>query len=75
MVESGVTEGGQNTASFFFFHEHSGIQSTPDNSSLLGKSKKVRVIGSLKQITGNKKKANGWGEDVIKIRNKAAIQE
>ena len=31
------------------------VQSTPDNSNLLGKSKKVRVIGSLKQITGNKK--------------------
>ena len=31
------------------------VQSIPDNSNLLGKSKKVRVIGSLKQITGNKK--------------------
>ena len=30
------------------------VQSTPDSSNLLGKSKKVRVIGSLKQITGNK---------------------
>ena len=30
------------------------LQSTPDNSNLLGKSKKFRVIGSLKQITGNK---------------------
>ena len=31
------------------------IRSTSDNSNLLGKSKKVRVIGSLKQITGKKK--------------------
>ena len=31
------------------------IQSTPDSSNLIGKSKKVRVIGSLKQIAGNKK--------------------
>lgn len=31
------------------------IQLTPDNSNLLGKSKKVRVIGSLKEITGIKK--------------------
>ena len=30
------------------------VQSTTDNSNLLGKSKKVRVIGSLKHITGNK---------------------
>ena len=30
------------------------IRSTSDNSNLLGKSKKVRVIGSLKQITGDK---------------------
>ena len=37
------------------------IQSTPGNSNLLGKSKKVRVIGSSKQITGNKKK-NKWME-------------
>ena len=28
------------------------LQLTHDNSNLLGKSKKVRVIGSLKQITG-----------------------
>lgn len=31
------------------------LQLTPDNSKLLGKSKKVRVIKCLKQITGNKK--------------------
>ena len=30
------------------------IQLTLDNSNLSGKSKKVRVIGSSKQITGNK---------------------
>ena len=31
------------------------VRSTLDNSNLLGKSKKVRVIGILKQIAGNKK--------------------
>ena len=30
------------------------VQLTPDNSNLLGKSKKVLVIGSSKQITENK---------------------
>ena len=30
------------------------IQSTPNNSNLQGKSRKVRVIESLKQITGSK---------------------
>ena len=30
------------------------VQSTYNNYNFLGKSKKVRVIGSLKQITGNK---------------------
>ena len=40
-------------------------QSTPDNSNLLGKSKKFRVIGSLKQITGNK---DGEG---MQLSNKA----
>ena len=41
------------------------LQSTPDNSNLLGKSKKFRVIGSLKQITGNK---DGEG---MQLTNKA----
>ena len=42
------------------------VQSTPDNSNpLRRKSKKVRVIGTLKQITGNKKKVNGWGANAI----------
>ena len=36
------------------------VQSTPDNSNLLGKSKNVRVIGSLKQITGDNK-ISEWG--------------
>ena len=36
------------------------LQSTPDNLNLQGKSKKVRVIGSSKQITGNK---NGMGNE------------
>ena len=31
------------------------VQLTTDNSNLLRKSKKVQVIRSLKQITGNKK--------------------
>ena len=31
------------------------LQSTPGNSNLLGKSKKVRIIGSSRQIPGNKK--------------------
>ena len=33
-----------------------GIQSTPDNSNLQGKSKKVRVIGSSKKIAESKVK-------------------
>ena len=32
------------------------IQSTPDNSNLQGKSKKVRVIGNSKKIAGSKEK-------------------
>ena len=32
------------------------LQSTPDNSNLQGKSKKVRVIGSSKKIAGSKEK-------------------
>ena len=32
------------------------LQSTPDNSNLQGKSKKVRVIGSSKKIAGRKVK-------------------
>jgi len=32
------------------------IQSTPDNSNLQGKSKKVRVIRSSKKIAGSKEK-------------------
>ena len=32
------------------------LQSTADNSNLQGKSKKVRVIGSLKKIAGSKEK-------------------
>ena len=31
------------------------VQSTPDNSNLQGKSEKVRVTGSSKQVTENKK--------------------
>ena len=34
------------------------VQSTPDNSNLQGKSKKVRVIGSSKQIAGSKGKTS-----------------
>ena len=32
------------------------LQSTPDNSNLQGKSKKVRVIGRSKKIAGSKEK-------------------
>ena len=32
------------------------IQSTPDDSKLQGKSKKVRVVGSPKKIAGSRKK-------------------
>ena len=32
------------------------VQLTPDNSKLQGKSKKVRVIGTLKKIAGSKEK-------------------
>ena len=37
------------------------LQSTPDYSNLHGKSKKVRVIGSLKQITGSKEISKWMG--------------
>ena len=33
-----------------------GIQSTPETSNLQEKSKKVRVIGSSKEIAGSKEK-------------------
>ena len=36
------------------------LQSTPDNLNIQGESKKVRVGGSSKQITGNK---NGIGNE------------
>ena len=35
----------------------------PDNSNVLGKSKKVRVIGGLKQITGNKEISKWMGRE------------
>jgi len=35
---------------------HLLVQSTPDNSNLQGKLKKVRVIGISEQMTGNKEK-------------------
>ena len=37
------------------------LQSTPDNSNIQVKSKKVRVIGSLKQITGSKEMSKWMG--------------
>ena len=43
-----ITHGNKEVVFFFL------LQSTPHNSNLLEKSKKFRVIGSLKQITGNK---------------------
>ena len=36
------------------------LQSTPDNSNLQGRSKKVRVIGSSKKIAGSKEKKSGF---------------
>ena len=43
--------------SFFLrFSRAIDIQSTPDNSNLQGKSKKVRVIGSSKKIAESKVK-------------------
>ena len=39
------------------------IQSTPDNSDLQGKSKKVRVIGSSTQITGSKEISKWMGRE------------
>ena len=41
------------------------IQLTPDNSNLLGKLKKVLVIGSLKQITGNKEISKWMGRECM----------
>ena len=41
--------------------ECSHLQSTPDNSNLQGELKKVRVIGSLKQITGSKEISKWMG--------------
>ena len=38
-------------------------QSTPDNSNLQGKLNKVRVIGSLKQITGSKEISKWIGRE------------
>ena len=34
------------------------MQSTPDDSNLQGKSKKIRVIGTSKQIAGSKGKTS-----------------
>ena len=39
------------------------IQSTPDNSNLQGKSKKVRVIGISRQITGSKEISKWMGRE------------
>ena len=36
--------------------DNASIQSTPDNSNLQGKSKKVRVVGRSKNIAGRKQK-------------------
>ena len=48
----------------FYFSVHPFLGSLYSRlSSLLGKSKKVRVIGGSKQVTRNKKL--GWGRNVI----------
>ena len=39
------------------------LQWTPDNSNLQGKSKKVRLIGSLKQITRSKEISKSMGRE------------
>ena len=39
------------------------LQSNPDNLNLQGKLKKVRVIGSLKQITGSKEISKWMGRE------------
>ena len=46
LLPRGFTHGNKEVVKYFW------LQWTLDNSNLLGKSKKVRVIGSLKQITG-----------------------
>ena len=48
------------------------MQSTPHNSNPLGKSKKVRVIGSLKQID---KKISLWMGMECKYRDSGAYFE
>ena len=53
-------------AFFIFTVEESGkVQSTPDNSNLLRKSKKVRVIGISKQITGST--GTTWAEERTQV--------
>ena len=39
------------------------LQSTPDDLNLQGKLRKVRVIGSLKQITGSKEISKWIGRE------------
>ena len=39
------------------------VRSTPDNSNLQGKLKKVQVIGSSKQITRSKEMGSRVGEE------------
>ena len=39
------------------------LQSTPDNSNLQGKLRKVRIVGSLKQITGSKEISKWMGRE------------
>ena len=46
------------------------LQWTPDNSNLQGKSKKVRLIGSLKQITGSKGISKSMGPEGMQLSNK-----
>ena len=52
-----------------FRHSELGLQSTPDDSNLVGKSTKLelagaRVIGSSKKITANKKKSKWMGREI-----------
>ena len=54
---------------FILWNSEKQIKSTPDSLNLLGKLKKVRVIGSSGQITANEEvsKKNVWGGNATKL--------
>ena len=47
------------------------VQSTPTNSNLQGKSRKVRVIERLKQITGSKEIRKWIGRECNAIKQQS----